>query len=237
MAGSIERGMPNSASSSSSQSSVARSISIVRLALVGSVTCTPPSTPPVRCQITQLSVVPNSGVAALGGRAHAVDVVEDPLDLAAGEVRGRRQPGAAADEVAASVAFEGGGDAVGARVLPDDGVVQRTPGAPVPHDRGLALVGHARRAARSPGPSPARFDATRTTVSVRSQISIGSCSTHPASGRICWCSSWCLTDLPTVVVEHHEPGARRALVDGANEFGHSVPRFLVPRCCGACSVL
>ena len=31
---------------------------MVRLALVTSVTCTPPSVPPVSCQITQLSVVP-----------------------------------------------------------------------------------------------------------------------------------------------------------------------------------
>ena len=60
MSGSIGRGTPNSASSSSSQSSVARSMSMVRLALVGSVTCTPPSTPPVRCHSSQVSMVPNS---------------------------------------------------------------------------------------------------------------------------------------------------------------------------------
>ena len=39
-------------------SSVRRSISIVRLALVTSVTCTPPSRPPVRFQITHVSMVP-----------------------------------------------------------------------------------------------------------------------------------------------------------------------------------
>ena len=45
--------------SSSSQSSVARSINIVRLALLGSVACRPPSVPPVRFQMHQVSVLPN----------------------------------------------------------------------------------------------------------------------------------------------------------------------------------
>ena len=45
---------------SSSQSSVLRSISIVRLAFVTSVMCRPPSVPPVRFQITQVSMLPNS---------------------------------------------------------------------------------------------------------------------------------------------------------------------------------
>ena len=123
--GSIARGMPKNPSSSSSQSRVSRSISIVRLALVTSVTCAPPSTPPVRFQISQQSVVPKIGVAALGRRAHPVDVLQDPLDLAAGEVGGRRQPGLAPDDVAALVAVERGGDPVGAGVLPDDRVVVR----------------------------------------------------------------------------------------------------------------
>ena len=37
---------------------------MVRLALVTSVTCTPPSTPPVSFQISQLSVVPKSASPA-----------------------------------------------------------------------------------------------------------------------------------------------------------------------------
>ena len=45
---------------SSSQSRVCRSISIVRLALVTSVTCTPPLVPPVRFQITQVSMFPKA---------------------------------------------------------------------------------------------------------------------------------------------------------------------------------
>src|SRR3712207_8970567 len=56
--GSIERGTPKNDISSLSQSSVSRSIIIVRLALVTSVTCTPPSVPPVRFQISHESVLP-----------------------------------------------------------------------------------------------------------------------------------------------------------------------------------
>ena len=60
MAGSICRGMSKNPSSSSSQSSVSRFISMVRLAFVGSVTCWPPLTPPVRFQMTQQSVLPKT---------------------------------------------------------------------------------------------------------------------------------------------------------------------------------
>lgn len=60
MAGSIARGIPKMSSNSSSQSSVSRFISIVRLALVTSVAWIPPSGPPVRFHNTQQSVFPNT---------------------------------------------------------------------------------------------------------------------------------------------------------------------------------
>src|SRR5690349_14341114 len=61
MVGSIDIGIFMSAAMPSSHDSVERSISIVRLALVTSVTWTPSfSAPPVRFQSTQLSVLPNS---------------------------------------------------------------------------------------------------------------------------------------------------------------------------------
>ena len=44
---------------SASQVRVFRSISMVREALVGSVKCRPPSTPPVMFQIVQVSMLPN----------------------------------------------------------------------------------------------------------------------------------------------------------------------------------
>lgn len=60
ISGSIERGTPISSRLGSCQSSVSRSISNVRDALVTSVTCRPPSLPPVRFQSTQVSIVPKA---------------------------------------------------------------------------------------------------------------------------------------------------------------------------------
>jgi hypothetical protein len=45
-------------------------------------------------------------------------------------------------------------------------------------------------AARSDAARPACPIAERMTDTVRSQISTGLCSTHPARGMICSCSSW-----------------------------------------------
>src|SRR2546423_12752681 len=60
-AGSTERGTPNKSSSSSSQSPVRRLNSIVRDALLGSVTCT---RPPVRFHTSHESTVPNASFPA-----------------------------------------------------------------------------------------------------------------------------------------------------------------------------
>lgn len=45
-------------------------------------------------------------------------------------------------------------------------------------------------AARSPATRLVRFSAVMIAAAVRSQISTGLCSTHPALGKICSCSSW-----------------------------------------------
>ena len=63
-------GMPISAAMSGAHASVSRSISMVRDALVTSVTCTPPSAPPVRFHTSQLSIVPNASSPA-SARARA----------------------------------------------------------------------------------------------------------------------------------------------------------------------
>ena len=60
MSGSIAVGMPMMPAISSSHCRVFRSISIVRLAFVTSVMCSPPSVPPVRFQISQVSMLPNT---------------------------------------------------------------------------------------------------------------------------------------------------------------------------------
>ena len=123
--------------------SVSRFISIVRLALVTSVTWTPPFGPPVRFQMHHVSHVAEQQVAGLGLGARAVDVVEDPLDLRPGEVGRQRQAGLGAEAVLAAVLGELVDDHVGPRVLPDDRVVDGLAGVLVPDDRGLALVGDA----------------------------------------------------------------------------------------------
>src|SRR4051794_28176260 len=48
------------------------------------------------------------------------------------------------------------------------------------------------RAARSPEHRPVELSTVWRTELVRSQISTGLCSTQPARGISCWCSSWCL---------------------------------------------
>src|SRR5690606_16909891 len=82
-------------------------------------------------------------LATFGALAQALDVVEQPADLGAGEVGGQRQAGLAAEPVLAGVAAELTAQGVGAGVLPDDGVVDRLAGGLVPQQGRLALVGDA----------------------------------------------------------------------------------------------
>ena len=82
-------------------------------------------------------------LAALGARACAGDLVEQPGDFRAAEVRIDDQPGALAHQALgahlAQLLALGGG----ATVLPHDGVVDRLAALAVPDDGGLPLVGHA----------------------------------------------------------------------------------------------
>ena len=96
---------------------------MVRLAFVGSVTWEPPSGPPVRFQITQLSVLPKMASPLRAASRTPLTFSRIHLDLPAREVRGGRQARLAPDHVAALVTVKRAGDAVGAGVLPDDGVV------------------------------------------------------------------------------------------------------------------
>ena len=130
--GSISRGTPKMASSSSSQSPVARFISMVRDALVGSVTC---DAPLVSFQISQVSTLPNSRSPWL-----AADMIEDPADLAGGKIGVDHQAGFALDGLARlqSVAI-----GRGAAALPDDGGRDRLAGAAIPDHGGFALIGDA----------------------------------------------------------------------------------------------
>ena len=165
-------------------------MSIVREALVGSVMCRPPSGPPVMFQMHPGVHVAEHQVARLGLLPGAVDVVEDPADLRPREVGGQRQPDLGLVPLgAAAQVTELLDDRVGAGVLPDDRVVHRLAGRPVPDQRGLALVGDPDggdvRGLRS-----ALASAPAVTSRVLSQISFASCSTQPARGKICSCSFW-----------------------------------------------
>ncbi|GAA3071025.1 hypothetical protein GCM10020000_64550 [Streptomyces olivoverticillatus] len=90
-------------------------------------------------------MVPKRMSLGLGALAQALDVVQQPADLGAGEVGGQRQARLAAEAVLADVAAELLAQGVGTGVLPDDGVVDRLAGVLVPHQRGLTLVGDADR--------------------------------------------------------------------------------------------
>ena len=80
-------------------------------------------------------------LAALGARAQAGDVVEQPLDLGRGEIRIDDEPGLRLNGLVPAFALQRIAARRGAPVLPDDRAVDRFPRAPVPHDRGLALIG------------------------------------------------------------------------------------------------
>ena len=113
-----------------------------------SVTWTPPETPPVRCQMSHESMVPNRRSPALGGGASLrASVVEDPGELERGRIGRDRQPGQGPEAIRPGRVR---GGETGARVrrpgvLPDDRVVDRASGPTVPDDGRLALVADADR--------------------------------------------------------------------------------------------
>ena len=73
----------------------------------------------------------------------ARDVVQNPPNLQAAEVRGQRQAGQLAEAIWAAFARELRHIVFHPRVLPDDGVVDRDARFAVPDDGGLALIGDA----------------------------------------------------------------------------------------------
>jgi hypothetical protein len=81
--------------------------------------------------------------ALLGPLPGAFDVVEDPLDLGAGEVGVHHQAGVLLDVALESPRLQVVADGGRAPALPDDGVVDRLAGGLVPDDGGFPLVGDA----------------------------------------------------------------------------------------------
>ncbi len=159
-------------------------------------------------------------VAALRVGTGAVDVLEDPLHLARGEVRSRRYAGPLADHLAPAGLVEGSGDPVGAGVLPDDRVVDGPAGAAVPDDGGLALVGDAEggqvaglevelREGRADHGLGALPDLQRVVLD------------PPRLRQDLLVLELVAADLGAVMVEHHEAGAGRPLVHRPDEIGHA----------------
>jgi hypothetical protein len=161
-------------------------------------------------------------VASLGRLAQPVDVLEEPLELAAGEVRRRWQSGLAPDHVAAPVGIERARDGGGAGVLPHEGVGIGAAGMPVPHDRRLALVGHPDRVeigGPQPGTSEGRADDRLGALPDLQRVVL-----DPASlGEDLLVLELVLAHLAPGMVEDHEPRARRALVDRTHEISHGSP--------------
>ncbi len=81
--------------------------------------------------------------AALGARARAGHVVENPGHLGAGEIWIDDQAGLAGDHRLMALGLESRAGLCGAAVLPDDGAVHGLTGDAVPHHGGLALIGDA----------------------------------------------------------------------------------------------
>ena len=217
--GSIERGMPKKPSSSSSQSSVVRSISIVRLALVTSVVCTPPSGPPVRFQTTQVSGVPKraSPRSAAARRPSTCSSIHCTLPAEKYVAGGRPalcRMTSPRPSASSALAIESVRVSCQTMALWNGRPVWRSQTIAV--SRWLVTP----MASRSELAMPACPSALPMTVWVRSQISSGLCSTQPGAGEQLLVLELVLGHGSPVVVEDDEPRARRALVDRADEVTH-----------------
>ena len=181
------RSTPNSASSSSSHSPVARSSSIVREALVRSVTC---AAPPVSFHTSQRSIVPkaSSGCGrSVRARIHSSFVAEK-YGSGTSPVRSRiRSAGSSAQRSAVRRSCQTIAGCTG-RPLPrsQTTVVSRWFVIPI--------------ASRSPAATPAAASASAAVCSTLAQISSGSCSTQPGPREV-------LLELAIPAPEHRSSGS------------------------------
>jgi hypothetical protein len=155
-----------------------------------------------------------AALRALAGPGH---VVQEPAQLAGGEIRVEHEPGPLRDEVPVpgGVQLRAGGG--GAPVLPDDRRGDGSAGPAIPHDRGLALIGDADGREVS-GTQPRLCERREDRGGLRFPDFLG-IMLHPPGPRIM------LPDLPlrrrngrAGLVEHDRPRAGRALVYGEHMF-------------------
>ena len=156
-------------------------MSMVRLAFVTSVTCTPPSGPPVRFQISQVSIVPNStsprsARSRSRGSWSSIQVSRGPAKYGASGSphRSRKRsgpcsPASSCTRSAVRVSCQTSARATGRPVARSHTtVVSRWLAMPI--------------ATTCSGAAPARCTASGTTRRTLRQISAASCSTQPGRG-------------------------------------------------------
>ena len=150
--------------------------------------------------------------------AHARHVVEDPLDLRARKIGRRRKAGARADHLSLRLR-QRVDDPIGPRVLPDDRVVPGLSGLRVPDDRRLALIGDADGGQVRRGDVGVAHRARDHLVGARRDLQ--RIVLDPAGLRQDLLVLELMAgDLVAPLVEHHEAGARRPLVDRSDVTWH-----------------
>ena len=162
-----------------------------------------------------------SGFGPFGRTFH---VLKHPADLGSGEVggEGKAHPGSKA--VLSAVGGEFLTYTVGAGVLPDDGVVDRLTGAPIPEHNGLPLIGH-----------PDRGEVGSVHVAPRQGALDDALGPQPDLLGIVLDPAGTRVDLlvlllvgghdPSAVVKDHAAGAGGSLIDGCYVSGHRVTLF------------
>lgn len=130
------------------------------------------------------------------------------------------------DRGAVTVLVELAGEIGSAGVLPDNGVCVRLSGVTIPHHGGLTLVRDPHR--REVGGSDACSVQTAANGSPGVGPDLGRVMFDPAGPRQdLFVFELVSTDLGALMVEHHEPGARGALVDRSDvRHGDTVGRVL-----------
>ena len=189
--------------------------SSVRLAFDGSVTCTPPR---VRFQIEPGVDGAEREFAALGPLARAGHVVEQPLELGAGEIGIDDEAGLRGDQGGVARFAQRVAQRRGAAILPDDRVGDGLAGRPVPQHGRLALIGDADRG-----------DLARVDAGLRKRLVQDARLRRPDLHRVVLDPARLREDLPELllrdrvnpagVVEQQCARAGRALVEGEYE-GH-----------------
>ena len=82
-------------------------------------------------------------LSGFGTAARALNRVENPFDLGAGEIGIEQKPGGVAHHVLMAIIAQNLANLGGAAVLPDDGVVDGAAGGFIPDHGGFALIGDA----------------------------------------------------------------------------------------------